>query len=112
MAVTVEDSGTQTATISTEHTLSTKSTAKVFILLVDTNAMANGDILELRVYTILLSGGTERVAYEATYAHVQVEPTKISIPLPATGQTNGLKVTLKQTAGTGRAFPWSLVSVG
>ena len=111
MAVTVEGSGTQTATITTEHTLHTDSDPKVFVLLVDTNAMVAGDVLELRCYGILLAGGTEHLVYEATFAHAQVEPIKASIPFPSPGQTNGFKATLKQVAGTGRAFPWSVVSV-
>ena len=48
MAVTIEASGTQTATIDTEHTLATETDAKVYVLLVDTKNMVNGDELELR----------------------------------------------------------------
>ena len=44
MSVTVEGSGTQTATINTEHTLHTNSGAKVLTLLVDTANMANGTL--------------------------------------------------------------------
>ncbi len=110
MAWTVEGSGTQTATISTEHSLHTNSGAKTFVFIVDTVNMVEGDVLELRVYLMVLSGGTRRVAYLATYAHGQDEPIKISLPVPSPGQTNGFEASLKQTAGTGRSFPWSVVS--
>jgi hypothetical protein len=111
VAVTVEGSGTQAASISTEHTLHTDSDAKVFVLEVDTAAMVAGDVLELRCYGILLAGGTEHLVFEGTFAHAQSEPIKTSIPFPSPGQTNGFRATLKQTAGTGRSFPWSVVSV-
>ena len=113
MAVTVEASGTQTATLDTEHTLATEAEAKVYVLIVDTGAMVNGDITVLRVKFPVLSGGTSRLVFSATYAHVQADPIKTSIPfcnpgLDATGGT----FTLEQTDGTGRAYPWALVSIG
>lgn len=108
MAVTVEASGTQTATINTEHTLSSPTAAKVFALSVDTNAMVNGDVLELRVNRKVLSGGTERLVFYAVFSNVQSEPIKCSVPVVA---PFGASFTLKQTAGTGRAFPWSVESL-
>src|SRR4030066_540849 len=107
---TVEASGTQTATISTEHTLATVSTAKTLVLLVDVNAMVNADELELRVKTKMLSGGTTRVAYKASYKHAQPadDLIKISIPIPRDQEA---VFTLKQVAGTGRAFPWKVMSL-
>jgi hypothetical protein len=50
MAVTAFVSGTQTAVIGTEHFLANVNEAGVFTLHVDKNAMAAGDVLELRVY--------------------------------------------------------------
>ncbi len=108
MALTVVASGTQTATIGTEHTLNTDTTGKTYVLVVDTGAMVLKDILELRIKTKVLSGGTEREAYIAYYSHVQAKPQKYSVPVPA---NQSIKATLKQTAGTGRAFPWALLSL-
>jgi hypothetical protein len=112
VAVTVEGSGTQTAVISTEHELYKSSAAKVFALLVDSAAMVSADVLELRIYARLLNGGAERLVQVAIYSNAQVEIIKQSIPFPATGlATDGFRATLKQVAGTGRAFPWAVVSV-
>ena len=108
MALATIASGTQTATIGTEHTLDTDTTGKTYVLKVDTGAMVLGDVLELRLKTIVLSGGTEREAYIAHYAHVQAQPQKYSVPIP---EDISIKATLKQTAGTGRAFPWKLLSL-
>lgn len=101
-------SGTQTASIGSEHTLATDTANHNYALAVDTGAMVNGDTLELRLYTIVLSAGTERLAYLATYSNVQGQPQKYSVPVPA---DISIKATLKQTVGTGRSFPWKLLAV-
>lgn len=109
MAVTSNQSGSQTATISTEHQLGTAiTTAGVYVLVVDTAALALGDVLELRCKTKAKSGSTSRLAYFATYANAQTEPNKYSIPIPVDTE---VVFTLTQTAGTGRAFDWDILSL-
>lgn len=112
MAVTAQGSGTQTATVTTEHTLLDVAVAGVFTLHVDTNAMVAGDALELRVYQIVLTGGTRRVAYfggrfgdaDANDGILVSEP--IANELTDAGS---LRFTLKQTTGTSRNFPWKVL---
>lgn len=100
--------GSQTAVIDTEHTLDTRSSAGVYQLLVDTTNLVNGDVLELRVKVKARSAeGSAKLAYMGTYANVQAYPIVASVPVSC---TYGV-FTLKQTAGTGRAFPWSVVSI-
>lgn len=109
MTVASNQSGSQTATISTEHSLGSAITAAgVYVLVVDTNAMVNGDILELRIKTKAKSGSTSRLAYVATYAHIQSDPNKYSVPVPI---DTDFVCTLKQTAGTGRVFDWNILSL-
>lgn len=117
MALTVQASGTQTATIGTEHTLNAAAftTSGVYVLSVNTVNMALGDTLELRAYAKCLTGDTNpELIYMATYAQktgdgaapgssAQGEIYKISVPIPS---PYSITFTLKQTAGTGRAFPW------
>lgn len=105
---TTENSGTQAATLDTEHSLDTDTTAKVFVLSVDANAMADGDILILRIKTRVLTGGTNRIVYQSVFAHVQGEPIKISVPVVS---MFNIEFTLEQTDGTGRSYPWSVVSL-
>ena len=107
---TVEASGTQTATIGTEHTLATVTTAKTLLLIVDKNAMVGSDKLELRSKTKILSGGTTRVEDIGRYFGAQSADDKIarSIPIPSDQEA---VFTLKQTAGTGRAYPWKVMSL-
>lgn len=105
---TSKANGSQSATISTEHTLQTIADAGSYVLQVDCNAMALGDKLTLRAKLKVRPTGVTRLAYEAHYAHVQGEPVKISVPVAS---INELVFTLEQTAGTGRAFPWEIVQL-
>lgn len=108
MALAVVNSGTQSATLDTEHTLDNDTTGKTYVLAVDLGAMLSGDITVLRIKTKVLSGGTLRLAYSATYAHVQAEPIVYSVPVPANIE---IECSLEQTDGTGRSYPWSLLSL-
>lgn len=109
MAVSSNQSGSQTATISTEHQLGTTITAAgVYVLVVDTNAMAAGDRLELRIKSKSRSADAERQAACAVFEGAQIDPIKHSIPVPTDCD---FSATLKQTAGTGRAYPWNILSL-
>lgn len=108
MAVTSADTGTQAATISTEHTLSTQTTAGVYVLVVDCNAMVAGDVVEFRFKTKYASGGTSRQARIWTLANVQEDANFYSDPIAIDTE---VIATLKQTAGTGRSFPWNLLRI-
>lgn len=115
MAVTAFASGTQTATIGTEHFLSSPNVAGTFTLHVDTNALAAGDVVELRVYQIVLTGGTSRVAYYMRYEGAQPTDDVIKVSVPISNEltdTNSLRFSLKQTFGTGRSFPWKVLKYG
>jgi hypothetical protein len=112
MAVTAQSTGTQTATINTEHTLLDVAVAGSFTLHVDKNAMAAGDVLELRIYQIVLTGGTRRVAYFDRWMDAQPADDQIAISVPISNEltdAGSLRFTLKQTAGTGRNFPWKVL---
>lgn len=112
MAVTAHASGTQTAVIGTEHFLTSPNVAGTFTLHVDVNAMVAGDLLELRIYQMVLTGGTTRVAYFAAFADAQPTDDLIKISVPISNEltdTNALRFSLKQVSGTGRAFPWKVL---
>ena len=104
MTWTVDSSGTQTATIGTEHILDSPTTSATYVFSVDTVNMAIGDLLELRVYD-KVDGTNYRQVFKGTYQHVQINVGKVSPPIAVTTQA---KFTLKQVAGTGRSFPWSV----
>lgn len=106
---TQAQSGTQAATLTTRHQLgSTITTAGNYILLVDTNAMANGDELLLEIECKALTGSTSRVTESVRYANVQGAPNKRSVPIPVAHE---VKFYLTQGSGTGRSYDWSILSL-
>lgn len=112
MTVTAFASGTQTATVTTEHFLSSPNVVGTFTLHVDTVNMVAGDVLELRVYQMVLTGGTQRVAYCFRYEDVQPTDDIIKVSIPVSNEltdTNSLRFSLKQAAGTSRNFDWKVL---
>jgi hypothetical protein len=105
MAWTVDSSGSQTATIGTEHVLDSPTTVATYVFSVDTVNMVNGDLVELRVYD-MVDGTNYREAFKMTFQHAQ--GTRNGKEFPPIAVTTQAKFTLKQVAGTGRAFPWSV----
>lgn len=112
MAVTAQSQGTQTASVGTEHTLLDVAVAGTFTLHVDKFNLAAGDILELRVYQMVLTAGSRRVAYYARYDGVQPTDDMIAISVPISNEltdAGALRFTLEQLRGTSRTFPWKVL---
>ena len=89
-----------------EQTLATETGNDTFVLVVDTGAMGNGELLELRIYTIVRGGGTERLAYSAAYQHAQAEPIKYSLPVPS-----DVSIRFTLTGPSGKVFPWKVYAL-
>lgn len=107
-------SGTQTATVTTEHFLSSPNVAGTFTLYVDAVNMVAGDVVELRVYQMILTGGTQRVVYYGRYDGAQPADDLIKVSTSTGNEltdTNSLRFSLKQTFGTSRNFPWKVLRV-
>jgi len=113
MAVTAYASGTLSATGSgTEDFLSSPNVAGTFTLHVDANAMQSGDVIEIRVYQMVLTGGTSRVAYVARYEGAQPSDDLIKISVPISNEltdSNALRFSLKLVTSTSRNFPWKVL---
>lgn len=105
MVASVKTSGSQTAVISTEHDLATVTDAGDYEINVDVANLVDGDSLELRIYGKARSTDTERLAYFGSFENAQTELLKKSLLITS---PHHMRVTLKQTAGTGRAFPWAI----
>lgn len=99
-------SGTQTAVIDTEHTLDTETVMGVYILVVDTNNLANGDSVTFRIKVKCRDTSTSAQMFSATFSNEQADPIKYSIPVPVDTE---IIATLEQTDGTGRDFDWNLL---
>ena len=108
MAVSQHASGTQAATIGTEHFVGTDPdlTDGAFQFVVDTSVMVRGDVLEVRVYEKATgTGDTARQAAKWTLMNEQDDTLFVS---PAFVFVHGWRFSLKQTVGTGRSFKWSI----
>lgn len=113
MAVTLFASGTQSATVTTEHTLTDVAVAGVYTLHVDTVNMVAGDVLELRIYQIILTAGTRRVVYIGAYYGLQPTDDVIKVSVPIGNDltdAGSLRFTLKQSFGTSRNYPWKVLA--
>lgn len=113
MTVTAKGSGTQTAVIGTEHTLLDVATVGTYTFHTDLFPMALGDMVELRIYQMVLTGGTRRVAYMVRYMDVQPTDDMIKLSVPISNEltdAGALRFTLKQISGVGRTFPWKVLS--
>lgn len=112
MTVQVNTSGSQTCTVTTEHTLATVTDARVLQSALDFNASVNGttpDLFEVRVYGKARSSDTERLIKCWSLIGAQTEILFITPPLIS---PHSYKLTLKQTQGTGRAVPWAIYEPG
>lgn len=111
MAVSINTSGSQTATIGTEATLATITAAGIYQLKVDLGNLAAGDILELRVYGKVRATDTERLMW-GPVSYGPIVPSSLIAVAPADVTAASYRCSLKQIAGTGRAFPWAVYSTG
>ena len=103
----VAASGTQAATVDTEHTLSTNASAKTFVLLVSACTLSGSDVLELRLYTKVTGVSGSQQAFYGTYVGgLLTNKVLLSPPMPS---PTSLTATLKQTAGSGHSYDWSLI---
>lgn len=105
----VKTSGSQTCTISTEHTLATITDAGIYQLHLDLANLADGttpDILTVKVYTKSRSGDTERLSESWEFIGAQGKAGWRSNPEMTTAPH--VKYTITQSQGTGRAIPWSV----
>ena len=114
MPVIAQATGTQTATVTTEHVLADVAVTGVFQLIVDTVNLADGDVLELRVYQIVLTGGTGRVVLQGLFYGAQPTTDLIKTSVPVVNDltdSQSLRFTLTQAFGSSRSFPWKVVKV-
>ena len=111
MAVADHATGTRTAGTPPEASFTAlgtggDTTAGVFCLMLDANAMTGTDTLEIQCLEKATTGSTARLVWEALLVGVQDEPIFVS---PTLMLLHGWTFQVKQTAGTARAFPWSIV---
>lgn len=108
MAVAVKTSGSQTCTVTTEHTLATITDAGVYYLALDLNALVDGatpDILTVKSYGKARSSDSERLMEVWEFIGGQGKPLWRSNPELS---PHSLRYSITQDQGTGRAIPWAV----
>lgn len=113
MAITEHAAGSQTAVISTEHVLNTltpETTDGVYQFFVDLDAMTVGDVVEIRVKEKCGAATTQRTMFAGVFAHDPSADDALWVS-PSLVLLHGWDFTIRQTAGTGRTFPWSIRKV-
>lgn len=102
----IVDSGSQTTSGTTEHTLSTRTVAGTYLFGADLNSSVAGDIVELFIYKRATSGGTSRLYRHATFGPVLAVELIVE-SIPCTLATGGeLIFKLKKAVGSNTAYPW------
>jgi catabolite regulation protein CreA len=109
MAIAVITMGTVTMQAA-EMALGTVSTGKTVVCQLDLNAMAAGDVAEVRCYVKTAGpSGTLREYFAQVFADAQSgAPVYQSIPVPAPYEVAWRVI---QPTGTGRAVPYALFTL-
>lgn len=111
MPIAEHASGTQTATVGTEHVLNPttpETTDGVYQLVVDLSNLASGDRVEFAVREKAISTGTQRRLVIGAFSGPVADPLYVSDSVIL---LHGWDFTLKQTSGTGRSYDWSIRKV-
>lgn len=112
MAPTAQGNGTTAQVVGTELTLLDIAIPGTFTAHVDFTLMAAGDVVELRWYSMILTGGTRRQTYLHRRVDVQIADDLVAISVPISNDltdAGALRFTILQRAGTTRAFPWKVL---
>lgn len=113
MAVTEFFSGTETVS-TTEWSLTTDTSGPdtqtadgIYQFWLDLSALAKGDVFVFKVYEKVISGGTQRIVFQAFFANAQSEPNWVS---PSLMLMHGWDATIIKTTGTDRSIDFSVRS--
>lgn len=105
---TVLDSGTQTCTVTTNHTLSTQTTHATYCIRLNLANMVDGstpDRMVIRAYVKTLTGSTEQMEMEQYFEGAQTLKSWCSTPI---WSPFSVKFILTQLTGTSRNVEWSV----
>lgn len=108
MSVAVSSSGTETTVLNTPATLAAPAAANVYQFMVDSSAMAAGDVTLLTIKAKVLTAGAKGILHVETLTGAQSAPIFLSPPVTA---PFGADFIIEQTAGTVRAYPWSVMTL-
>lgn len=105
---TVTVSTTELSLLNGNSTIAANTSAGVYQVFVDLNAMTVSEQYQLKIYEKTISGGTQRVIQDVIFSGVQGNPIYAS---PSLILLNGWDMSLKKLAGTDRSLIWSIRAV-
>jgi hypothetical protein len=109
MALGTVDSGTQTCTLDTIHTLETTTTAGIYVAQWNLELNVKLDITRCFLTCKVLTGDTEATVFEGVFANdLSASPI---IQSPPVVSMFSLSMKIEQTDGTGRDVPWALIRI-
>lgn len=111
MAVTIQASGAQAATVGATHSLVTATSPGVYQFLMSVTGLVNGATADLAVvecHTKIFTGATARLEWSRSIGPgAQSEKIFRSVPMM---HAVSVQIKLRQAAGAaGRTFPWALL---
>ena len=112
MTVSLWSASSVTPTIGTETFLYGASAIGVYTFHIDTASLVANDSVTLRVYQMILTGCTPKVAYIDTFQGLQSTDDQIKISVPVgndLSEASALLFSVTQTLGTARPFPWKIL---
>ena len=104
-------SGSQTATLDTDHTLFTQAApagGAAYFFRVSSANLEDSEILVLRFQSRVSALAAFEDVYRSVYRHTQSDTLKVSPIIPVEAAIE-VRAILRQEGGTGRAFLWALV---
>ena len=107
---TLTVSTTELSLVSGTSTLQSNTTAGVYQVFLDMNALANGDVFELRIKEKVTSAGTQRVIANFTLSDAFGADNAVWAS-PSLILMHGWDVTIDKTIGTDRSIPYSIRQV-
>lgn len=103
--------GTAFPGIGSPVTLADTSAAATYQLTIELGNLAAGDVLEVRIWKKVLTGGTRGVAYFARRSDAQPADDRqlLSVPIStALADSGAIRAEITQTKGSSRNFDWCL----
>lgn len=109
MAISSAANGSTAMTLSTDITLTTLSSAGVYVINVDTNPIVNGETLILIVQKKVLTGSTSRLEDRMVICqHAPGIPNVCDKPRESLYE---IIYKLRQEGGTARTIDWNVVQI-
>lgn len=113
MTVSLKASGTNSNVVGTEHYVANVASAGTYTFHVNKLPLAAGDVLELRIYTMVLNTTATQVAYYTRYEGAQPTDDMVAISVPVStdlSTTSALVFSIKQPYGAARTVDWKVIS--